>query len=48
MAGYMFAFKRSYLNLLISSGAGIAMLAVGVVLLIIGSVWVTRMAKLKV
>jgi Flp pilus assembly protein TadB len=48
MAAYLFAFKRAYIQLLVTTGLGIAMLTVGGVLLVIGSVWLHKLTKIEV
>ncbi len=48
MAAYLLAFKRDYLAPLYTTGTGIALLVVGVVLLLLGSVWLSRLTKIEV
>lgn len=48
MAAYLFLFKRDYLKTLYTTSAGIAMLAVGVLLLVVGSVWLHKLTKIEV
>jgi tight adherence protein B len=48
MAAYLLVFKRSYLTPLYSTGVGVALLVVGVVLLLVGALWLTRMTKIEV
>ena len=48
MAAYLLAFKRDYLLPLYTTGIGIALLVVGVVLLLLGSVWLSRLTKIEV
>jgi tight adherence protein B len=40
--------RRGYLSPLIHQGIGIALLAVGAVLLVLGSFWLSRLVKIKV
>jgi tight adherence protein B len=48
MALYLFFFKRAYLHPLYTTGAGIAMLCGGVVLLAAGMFWLSRLTKIEV
>jgi tight adherence protein B len=48
MAAYLLVFKRGYLEPLYTTGVGIVLLVVGCTLLVIGSVWLTRMTKIEV
>jgi len=48
MAVYLFAFKRSYIELLVTTGLGNAMLAVGGFLLVGGSFWLHKLTKIEV
>ena len=48
MASYLLVFKRGYLAPLYTTGAGIALLVVGIVLLVLGAVWLTRLTKIEV
>jgi Flp pilus assembly protein TadB len=48
LAAYLLAFKRGYLNPLVSSGVGICLLIAGVVLLAIGTFWLSRIVKIEV
>ena len=48
MGVYLFAFKRTYLEPLYTTGTGIMLLVVGGVLLVLGSVWLSRLTKIEV
>lgn len=48
MALYMFAFKRDYLQPMYTTGAGVAMSAVAVVLLVVGAGWLNKLTKIEV
>ncbi len=48
MAAYLLAFKREYLVPLYTTGTGIALLVIGIVLLLVGSVWLNRLTKIEV
>lgn len=48
MACYLAIFKKAYLAPLYSTGVGIALSVVGVVLLVGGSVWLSRLTKIEV
>lgn len=48
MAGYLLAFKRTYLHPLYSTGVGIVLLVSGGTLLLFGGVWLQRMTKIEV
>lgn len=48
MAAYLLAFKRDYLMPLYTTGVGIALLVVGIVLLLLGTVWLSRLTKIEV
>jgi tight adherence protein B len=48
MAAYLLAFKRDYLLPLYTTGTGIALLVIGIVLLLVGSVWLNRLTKIEV
>jgi Flp pilus assembly protein TadB len=48
MAGYLFAFKRDYIELLVTTGLGVTMLVIGSVLLVCGSVWLHKLTKIEV
>jgi tight adherence protein B len=48
MAGYMLLFRHNYLDPLVNTGVGVGMLALGVVLLFVGSFWVIRTVKIEV
>jgi tight adherence protein B len=44
----LFLIRRNYMSPLVHQGAGIAMIAVGAVLLSLGSFWLSRLVKIKV
>jgi tight adherence protein B len=48
MAVYLFVFRRTYIAPLYSSGTGIMLLVVGVVLLAVGAFWLSRLTKIEV
>jgi tight adherence protein B len=48
VAAVLFLFRRSYLSPLVHNGAGIAMIVFGLVLLVLGSFWLSRIVKIKV
>jgi Flp pilus assembly protein TadB len=48
VAAYLMIFKKGYLHPLYSSAAGIALLAAGVGLLVIGTLWLNRLTKIEV
>jgi tight adherence protein B len=48
MAAYLLAFKRAYLLPLYTTGTGIALLVIGIVLLLLGSLWLSRLTKIEV
>jgi Flp pilus assembly protein TadB len=48
MGAYLLAFKRTYLAPLYTTGTGILLLVVGAGLLVLGSVWLSRLTKIEV
>ncbi len=48
LAGYLLLFKRGYLNPLVTNGVGIFLLIAGIVLLGVGSFWLSRIVKIEV
>jgi Flp pilus assembly protein TadB len=48
MGAYLLAFKRTYLAPLYTTGTGIALLVAGCALLVLGSVWLSRLTKIEV
>jgi tight adherence protein B len=48
VAAYLLVFKKGYLHPLYGSAAGIALLAAGGALLVIGTVWLNRLTKIEV
>jgi tight adherence protein B len=48
MAAYMLTFRRSYIKPLYTTGLGIAMLTVAIVLVITGSLWMKKLIKVAV
>jgi Flp pilus assembly protein TadB len=48
MGAYLLAFKRTYLAPLYTTGTGILLLVAGGVLLVLGSVWLSRLTKIEV
>ena len=48
MAAYLLTFKRGYLNPLVNTAPGIAMLILGSCLLTVGIVWVNQLVKIEV
>lgn len=48
MAVYLLVFKRGYLQPLYTTGVGIFMLALGSVLLVVGSLWLHKLTKIEV
>jgi tight adherence protein B len=47
LAGFMFLFRRDYLRPLYTRPLGLAMLAAGAGLVLVGSVWMARMVRIK-
>ena len=48
MAVYLLVFKRGYLQPLYTTAVGIFMLALGSVLLVVGSLWLHKLTKIEV
>lgn len=48
MAAYLLAFKPGYLDRLVTTGMGLGLIALGVTLLVLGSVWISRLVKIEV
>lgn len=48
MTAYLITFKRTYLQPLYTTGVGIAMIVAGVLLLAIGTFWLSRLTKIEV
>jgi Flp pilus assembly protein TadB len=48
MAVYLRFFRPAYLRVMYTTGVGIAILSVGVVLLLVGSFWLSRLTKIEV
>jgi tight adherence protein B len=48
MAAYLLVFKKGYLNPLVHTGVGIALLSAGSLLLVLGAIWVRKLVKIEV
>lgn len=48
MAGYLLVFKKGYLQPLYTTPVGVIMLVLGVVLLVVGSLWLRKLTKIEV
>jgi Flp pilus assembly protein TadB len=48
LAIYLLIFKQGYLNPLVDTGVGVCMLVAGVVLLAVGTFWISRIIKIEV
>jgi tight adherence protein B len=48
LAAYFYVIRRDYLSVLYTTGVGFAILIVGIVLLLVGSFWLSRLTKIEV